>query len=401
MYDIGQYRRLHQHHRRPSGAQPAQRWQPLVTVAISAHNEELVIERCLESILASKYKNVQIVVIDDASADATLAIARRWRRKHKQIQMSVAHMSKNVGKGRALNYGLEHLAKGELCMTLDADSLLDPTAIGRAVAYFTDPSIVGVAANVRIIEEHTVLSALQQFEHMIGYRSKKFYSITGCEFVIGGVASTYRMSVLKQVDFYSTDTVTEDIGLSTKIASLGNRAYRIVYGADIAAMTEGVGSFKALFRQRYRWKYGSLQNLVKYRWLIANTSKKYTRSLTMYRLPMAILSEIVLLLAPFVWAYVIYASWVAHDPRLVVGVYFTITLYSLLTLWFDEHTTIFNRLRLSIYAPIMYFIFYVMDLVQLVAVVRCIYKLRHLIQQKDVGGTWVSPQRAGREVHTA
>ena len=175
VYDIWRYRRLH-YHRSRTQTHPA--WRPLVTVSISAHNEELVIERCLDSIRASKYKNIQIIVVDDASADATLAIARRYRRKHKELAISVAHMSQNGGKGKALNYAISRLAKGELCMTLDADSVLDPTAIGCAVAYFADPTVVGVAANVRIMEEHSILSAAA-FEHMIGYRSKKFYSVVG------------------------------------------------------------------------------------------------------------------------------------------------------------------------------------------------------------------------------
>jgi cellulose synthase/poly-beta-1,6-N-acetylglucosamine synthase-like glycosyltransferase len=307
-------------------------------------------------------------------------------------------MKKNVGKGGALNRGLREFAKGELVMTLDADSILSKHAIERAVAYFVDPTIVGVAANVRIIEEPSVLGVLQTLEHMIGYRSKKFYSIANCEFIIGGVASTYRMDMMRQVNFYDTDTFTEDIGLSIKIVSQGNRQNRIVYGADIVATTEGVETFKALFKQRYRWKYGSLQNLVKYRRLIFNLNPRYSRSLTVYRMPMAVFSELVILCLPILLAYVIYVSITAGDPRLVVGAYFTITAYTMMTLWFDEHIGFWSRLRLSLYAPIMYFIFYIMDMVQVAAVARCFFKIRSLVTQKNEGSTWVSPQRVGREV---
>ncbi len=392
-YDMWQYRRQHRHRSRKD-----QDYQPLVTVIMSAHNEEKVLLRSLESIIRSTYKKIQILIMDDASSDETLAIANKFRDEHLQFDMTVGHMETNVGKGKALNHGLANFAKGELVMTLDGDSLLSPTAIEHAVSYFTDPTIAGVAANVRVIEEHSVLSVLQTIEHMIGYRSKKFYSVTGCEFVVGGVASTYRMSVLREVGFYDTDTLTEDIGLSTKIVNLGNRKYRMVYGADIAAMTEGVATFKALFRQRYRWKYGSMQNLVKYRHLIARPKKKYTNTLTLYRMPMAVFSELVILVAPFIWIYVVYASMQIQDPRLAIGAYFTITAYTMMTLWFDEHIKFWNRLRMSLYAPIMYFIFYIMDLVQLAAVLRCVFKIRALIQQKETGSTWVSPERVGREV---
>ncbi len=395
-YDTWQFRRQHRFNSRTSSQQEP--YEPLVTVLMSAHNEQKVLRRSLDSIARSTYKKIQIVIMDDASTDATLAIARRFKRQHPELRMSVAHMKKNVGKGKALNRGLAEFAKGELAMTIDGDSLLAPTAIEKAVRYFTDPTVVGVAANVRVIEEHSVLSVLQTIEHMIGYRSKKFYSITGCEFVVGGVASTYRMDVLRKVGFYDTDTMTEDIGLSMKITSQGNRKYRVIYGADVAAMTEGVASFRALFKQRYRWKYGSMQNIIKYRRLIARPSRDFTHTLTLYRLPMALVSELMILVGPFIWIYVIYTSVVFKDPRLAIGAYLTITAYTMITLWFDEHTRFLNRLRMSLYAPIMYFIFYVMDMVQLVAVLRCTFRIRSLIRQEHTGGTWVSPERVGREV---
>src|SRR5206468_1640829 len=140
-----------------------------------------------------------------------------------------------------------------LTMTLDADSALDKYAIANAVEYFRDKRVVGVAANVKIMQQHSVLGMLQKFEHMIGYRSKKFYTLTNSEFILGGVASTYRYETLKRVGFYDTDTATEDIGLSLKIVSEGNKKQRIVYAANVVASTEGVQSYKALFRQRYRW----------------------------------------------------------------------------------------------------------------------------------------------------
>ncbi|HSX31811.1 MAG TPA: glycosyltransferase [Candidatus Saccharimonadales bacterium] len=395
-YDIWQYRRRDQLHRLKQEGHAS--WQPLVSVLISAHNEEMVLARCLDSIRGSSYKNVQVVLVDDASADETLAIARRYQRKYRSMNLVVAHQKVNSGKGGALNRALREFAKGELVMTLDADSILSKHAIERAVAYFVDPTIVGVAANVRIIEEPSALGVLQTLEHMIGYRSKKFYSIANCEFIIGGVASTYRMDVLRAVSFYDTDTFTEDIGLSIKIVSHGNRNARLVYGADVVATTEGVETFKALCRQRYRWKYGSLQNLIKYRSMIFNFNPRYSKALTLYRMPMAVLSELIILTLPLLLAYVIYMSVTSLDPRLIVGAYFTITAYTVMTLWFDEHIGFWNRVRLSIYAPIMYFIFYIMDIVQVMAVARCFFKIRSLMTQKNEGSTWVSPQRVGREV---
>ena len=47
-----------------------------------------------------------------------------------------------------------------------------------------------------------------------------------------------------------------------KLTSKGNTQQKIIYGSDVLALTEGVQSYKALFKQRYRWKLGMLQNLL-------------------------------------------------------------------------------------------------------------------------------------------
>lgn len=395
LYDIWRFRRQHQLRSQIAYKLPAN---PLVTVLIPAHNEEKVIERCLESIRRSTYRNIQIIAVNDASTDRTLAIIRRYRRKHPELDMTAASTPRNVGKGGALNYALRRFAKGELVMTVDADSVITPHTIERAVSYFDDPVIAGVAANVRVIDESTVLGMLQKLEHMIGYRSKKVYTLLNCEFVVGGVASTYRMDVLRDVGFYDIDALTEDIGLSMKVISSGNKARRLVYAADVEARTEGVSTYKALFKQRYRWKYGSLQILVKYRHLIGRPRREFTPSLTVYRLPVAVVSELVLLLTPLMWVYVVAISLAARNPFLIIGAYCTITLYTLVTLWFDEHTTIRKRLSLSVDAFHAYLMFYIMDVVQLTGASRCVYRIKKLLTQQSTGSVWTSPERSGRQI---
>jgi hypothetical protein len=85
---------------------------------------------------------------------------------------------------------------------------------------------------------------------------------------------------------------------------------------------------------------------------------------------------------------------VTQTPALILGAYATITAYTLLTIWMDENLTTRERVRLSIYAPTAYFLFYIMDLVQLTAAVRCIARSRGLFRRPKIN-TWKSPQRAG------
>ena len=397
-YDVWQYRRRSARGRLHTKFGQAPNATPTISVVIPAHNEHRVIVRCLNSIRASTFKPLEVLVADDASIDQTRQLVRDYALRHPEMQLRVYRMHQNVGKGAALNTLLRRHVHGELVMMVDADSVLRPNAIANAVAYFADPTIAGVAANVRIIDEPTVLGVLQKFEHMVGYRSKKMYSLFNCEFVVGGVASTYRMNVLRQVNFYDTDTQTEDIGLSIKITGLGNYMHRMIYASDVVAMTEGVATFRALVKQRYRWKYGSLQNLIKYRHLFFSTDARYSRSLTIYRLPMALLSEAVLLITPLAWGYLVYMTLTGYDLSLIIGAYATITAYILLTLWMDEHLSLAGRLRLSVYALISYFIFFIMDLVQLIGILRCLRQAPALIMQRDTSGTWKSPPRSGKKM---
>ena len=373
------------------------RGSPYVSVLIPAHNEEKSIVRCLDSVRLSSIRRLEIVVIDDASTDRTLELVHNYIRKNPDFSRTIRVMRciKNVGKAGALNYALNQGLSGEFVMTLDADSILHPKAIENAIEYFRDSKVVGVAANVQVVDSKKMLGRLQKFEYVVGYRSKKFYSVSNSEFIIGGVASTYRYSVLKQVGFYDDDIQTEDIALSLKIASLGNRNYRLVYGVDVLAMTEGVQTVKALLRQRYRWKLGSLQGLFKHKHLFLNPRSKYSRMLTLYRIPMAFLGELIVLIEPFIIGFVVYLSFLALSLETFVGAYTMITLYLLWNVWPDEHMKFSEKLKMTSYAPVMYFMFYLMNFVQFVAVIRCLSNLKQVLRLKPTSAIWTSPERVG------
>jgi poly-beta-1,6-N-acetyl-D-glucosamine synthase len=371
---------------------------PLVSIIVPAHNEALVIERCLESIRKSTYRKLEVIVHNDRSSDDTRKIIEAYKKKYLKFDLRLVNRRKQVGKAGGVNFCIQKYAKGDLIMTLDADCVIMKDAVANAVAYFSDPQIVGVAANVRLIDKHTVLGVLQKFEHMIGYRSKKFYTVANCEFIVGGVASTYRKETIEAVGYYDTDTTTEDIGLSMKVVALGNRDHRIIYGVDVVAMTEGAHSFKALLKQRYRWKMGCLQNLIRHRGILANGDPKYTASLSLYRFPMAFLSEVILFIQPFILGYVFYISLHYHTLGLLVGAYLTITGYVLLTIWPDEHASVREKLMMSLYAPFLYFAFYIMDTIQVISIVRCLFNPRQIARKAAHQGTWVSPERVGQQV---
>jgi chlorobactene glucosyltransferase len=108
---------------------------PLLSVLVPARNEEKNIERCLRSLFAQDYPQLQIVVVDDASADQTPGILERLAKEDKRLTVLQGKpLPKGwTGKNNALVHGLS-VVKGEFILFLDADVVLQPGAISAAFA---------------------------------------------------------------------------------------------------------------------------------------------------------------------------------------------------------------------------------------------------------------------------
>jgi hypothetical protein len=131
--------------------------------------------------------------------------------------------------------------------------------------------------------------------------------------------------------------------------------------------------------------------------MIGEVDEAYNRMLTIYRLPMAIVSEIILMLEPFMLGYAIYLSFIYHTFGLFIGAYITITIYILWTVWPDEHSNLRRKLTASLYAPFMYFIFFIMDTVQIISIVRCLFNGKLIIHRSTQTSAWKPVERAGRQ----
>ena len=107
-----------------------------VTVLIPAFNEEKVIVSTVERILASDYRELEVLVIDDGSKDHTAYIVRSHFMRDRRVGVISIP---NGGKANALNVGLSN-ARGEVVVALDADTQFNADTISRLVRWFDDPS---------------------------------------------------------------------------------------------------------------------------------------------------------------------------------------------------------------------------------------------------------------------
>jgi cellulose synthase/poly-beta-1,6-N-acetylglucosamine synthase-like glycosyltransferase len=372
-------------------------YNPKISVIIPAYNEEVGVLRTVISVLANDYRNKQVIVVDDGSKDNTYKVLRNYQKQHPRTFHIVRQ--KNAGKAAAINNAIANVATGSLIMVLDADSLIAPDGLRKMTAHFRNRYVLAAASNVKIINTRTLLGYAQRFEYLISYRMKRSLSVLNMEYIIGGVGSTFRKRALMAVGLYDTDTMTEDIDLTVKIIRhYGNRKYRIHYAADCLTFTEHVASFKSLVKQRYRWKYGRFQTLIKNKNMMYNRSRLYDYKLTWYQLPYALFGELVLLIEPLLVGYILYVSIAYADIVSLLSVYAIVTSFILLVLIGDPSETFKTKVNLSVFLPATYFVLYILTVVEFIALAKSIKGIKPLIKRIDVKSSWEHVERLGGAV---
>lgn len=414
-YDIKQARKAF--HNRKANA-----YQPLISIIIPAYNEEMGVIRTIESVRKSTYQNYEIIVVDDGSKDRTASMVREYirnlttlqtagylarkarsgllRRRYVRVQPASARIllvsQQNGGKGAALNNGIKNYAKGDLVMVVDADSLVHRKAVERMVAHFRDPMVMAAASNVKVIPSKTVLGVAQRIEYLISYRMKRSLTTLGMEYIIGGVGSTFRRNMLLECNLYDTDTMTEDIDLTLKlIKKYGNKQFKVHYAADALTYTEHVLSFRSLVKQRYRWKFGRFQSLLKNRSLMLSHSKDYSRQLTWYQLPYALLGEFILLLEPILVLYILVVTIEYLDITSLLWVYSIVSSFVLLMMLGEDSESFRTKAGMSLILPFVYFLMYILTAVEFLALIKSIRTSKQLFSKERIEGSWEHVERSG------
>lgn len=103
---------------------------PWVTIIIPVYNTEKYLKKCLDSVVNQTYKNIEIIIINDASTDCSFSILREYEKNYKNIRL--IHTIKNEGLSEARNRGLEQ-AQGEYIYFLDSDDWIRKDTIEKLV----------------------------------------------------------------------------------------------------------------------------------------------------------------------------------------------------------------------------------------------------------------------------
>jgi cellulose synthase/poly-beta-1,6-N-acetylglucosamine synthase-like glycosyltransferase len=305
---------------------------------VPAYNEAVGIERAVRSLAASDYPEFEVVVVDDGSLDATAGIVAG-------LDMGNVRLIRqdNAGKAAALNTGVE-LSESEIVVMVDGDTLFEADTVARLVAPFVDPGVAAVSGNTKVGNRSGLLGRWQHIEYVIGFNlDRRMYDVLQCTPTVPGAVGAFRRDVLAEVGGVPGDTLAEDTDLTLAIGRTGRR---VVYAETARAWTEAPSSLGALWRQRYRWSFGTMQSVWKHRGAILSGDPRQRR-IGRRALPYMLLFQIALpAVAPLIDLFAVYslvftgagrtlAVWGAFNAmQLLVAVYgFRLDRESLRPLW--------------------------------------------------------------------
>jgi biofilm PGA synthesis N-glycosyltransferase PgaC len=293
------------------------KYRPLVTVIVPAYNEGIVIVNSVRSLLQSKYRKIEILIVDDGSTDDTWSIAAKLDSRYKRVR---SIYQQNSGKATALNNAMSQ-AKGDIVICVDADTIFPPQTIGNLVRHFQDESVAAVAGVIKVGNVNNMLTRWQMLEYTVSIAiDRNAHSYLNSIMIIPGACGAWRKSVVQQAGGFSHSTLAEDCDMTIKIQQL-NR-YRIVQENDAISYTEAPDFIAALTKQRFRWMFGNIQSLWKHRTMLFN--RKY-RWLGMFIMPNSLISIIIPLLF---WPLLAYLSIqnILNGNFMILLIYFCITL---------------------------------------------------------------------------
>ena len=281
--------------------QPHTKFEPPITLIVTAYNEEVVIVSSVRSLLQLNYPEFEVLIVNDGSSDRTLEVlqkefglvrlpeAFRQRVKHAAVrgvywstmypEIRVIDKENGGSKADASNAGING-ARFPLFCPLDADTILERDSLKLLVQPFLeDPLTIASGGTIRIANgcevsdgflgkiglPTNVLALFQIMEYLRAFLLGRvgWSAIDALPLISGAFGLFHKESVIG-VGGYRHDALGEDMELVLRLHRhfrLGGIPYRITFVADAVCWTEAPESLKILRRQRVRWSRGLFESL--------------------------------------------------------------------------------------------------------------------------------------------
>lgn len=284
---------------------------PPVTLLVPGYNEQATIVESVRSLLTLEYPELEIIVVNDGSKDATLdrlieafelkPVAKALPRRVDYAPVRGVYGTprlpgllvidkQNGGKADALNAALD-VAKHPLVCSVDADSLLDGASLLRAVRPFIDEpeETAAVGGTIRVVNGCEVsagqvkevraprgwVELFQSVEYVRAFlMARMAWTRSRSVTIISGAFGIFNRERLLAMGGYSHGTVGEDMELVVRLyqhAAETGEPIRVWHVPDPVCWTEAPDTLKVLSRQRTRWQRGLCETLWRHRRMIGSS----------------------------------------------------------------------------------------------------------------------------------
>jgi len=233
--------------------------QPMITIMIPAHNEEVMIEETITYLFDQlNYDNFEVLVMNDGSSDDTGAIISRLQEKYPRLR--TVEILKNKGKAHAFNIGM-YFAKGEYILSNDADTIPEPDALMKYMNFFMrdrDMNTSAVTANMDVQNRSSLLGKSQtvEFTSIVGVIKRSQTAINDSMYAYSGANTLYKKDFLIDVGGFRQNRATEDISIAwdhQMIGAVPRFAPNVIFHMNVPE------TIRDLYKQRKRWAQGGTE----------------------------------------------------------------------------------------------------------------------------------------------
>ena len=232
---------------------------PLVSVLIASYNEKFVIGRTLDAVRNLDYPTdkIQVIVADDSTDDTRGVIDMKVNELNSKgiVALVSRRDTRESFKSGALNYAAP-LLRGEYVLLLDADSTVTPSSLSRGLAAFRlDPRIAFVSFRVgHYNREQNLITRLFALSQDQGDTITKMGSYAlDAPYSFQGGFTLVSLAILKEVEYWTNDSIVDDADLSCRIYSAG---WRGVYLSDVKVFGEDPSNLEVWKKQVARVAQG-------------------------------------------------------------------------------------------------------------------------------------------------
>lgn len=245
----------------PRHTNAARVFTPRLAIIVPAYNEPEAISYTLHTCLGADYPHdlLQVIVVDDKSTDETLSRIDEVKAEHPELTVIASPV--NEGKRHAMARGLAAAPDAEVVVFIDSDSMIDPGAVRKLVAYFNDPEVGAVAGHTDVWNrDSNLLTRMQAVRYYVAFKVyKSAEALFGSVMCCSGCFSGYRRSAvdgvldlwLRQSFLGQPSTYGDDRSLTNYLLQ---RKWKVLYAPEAQAYTNVPDRLNQFLRQQLRWK---------------------------------------------------------------------------------------------------------------------------------------------------